>query len=247
MTYEEFRKRKESSRVTTLPSTSSKPKKSKSRKANSTEKVKIQVGIKEFSELDSTLKVLKGRALPIAVDPCINANGLLQEALTKHSKHFRSFNGNINKYVLLYPDNTVVNLLPGSSQFFSLKDYKEDLGKPYSKMALHLCKLECVQKSEAESKSDDDLDGPEEYNNFTSHFGQVDSECEILTANFPNNTQSIIPFLCNSDDSADTVQNQSLEHKEVERHAPRAIWIFLYEKLKHMLMFVQSSLTLLVP
>jgi hypothetical protein len=220
MTYEEFRKRKESSRVTTLPSTSSKPKKSKSRKANSTEKVKIQVGIKEFSELDSTLKVLKGRALPIAVDPCINANGLLQEALTKHSKHFRSFNGNINKYVLLYPDNTVVNLLPGSSQFFPLKDYKEDLGKPYSKMALHLCKLECVQKSEVESKSDDDLDGPEEYNNFTSHFGQVDSECEILTANFPNNTQSIIPFLYNSDDSADTVQNQSLEHKEVRATCP---------------------------
>ena len=44
MKYEEFRKRKASSRVTTLPSTSSKPKRSIPSKGNSTEKVKIQVG-----------------------------------------------------------------------------------------------------------------------------------------------------------------------------------------------------------
>jgi hypothetical protein len=30
-----------------------------------------------------------------------------------------------------------IRLLPGSSRFFPLKDYKEDLGKPYSKMPLH--------------------------------------------------------------------------------------------------------------
>ena len=225
MSYEEFRKRKESSRVTTLPLASSKPKKLKSGKSKgkSTDKVKIQVGIKEFHELDYALKILKGRSLPVAVNACINAKGLLQEALTKHSKHFRSFNGNINEYVLLYPDNTVVNLLPGSSQFFSLEDYKEDLGKPYSKMSLHLCKLECLLKSEAESKCDDDLAELEEDTvNFTSH-GQGDSVYEISSVNVPSNTQSIMPFLCNADALADAsaaVNSPSLEHKVVKATCP---------------------------
>ena len=80
--------------------------------------MKIQVGIKEFQESAASLKILKGRTLPIVVNASINASRLLEEALAKHSKHFRTFNGEINEYVLLYPDNTVVNLLPGSSQFF---------------------------------------------------------------------------------------------------------------------------------
>ena len=125
MTYEEFRKRKESTRVTSLPSASAKKSKSGKSRGSQTEKVKIQVGIKEFQESAASLKILKGRTLPIVVNASINASRLLEETLAKHSKHFRTFNEEINEYVLLYPDNTVVNLLPGSSQFFSLKDYKE--------------------------------------------------------------------------------------------------------------------------
>ncbi len=216
ITYEEFRKRKEAKRVSTLPaSMSSRNKKSKCSKSkgNTTEKVKIQVGIKEFSELDSSLKVLKGRTLPIAVNACIHAKGLLQEALSKHSKHFRSFNGNINEYVLLYPDNTVVNLLPGSPEFFSLKEYKEDLGKPYSKMSLHLCKLECLEKYEKESKSDDDLAECQGDVNFNLHGA---SECKMApSVNESNTHSSILPFL-NANTSADTVTNQSCEHRELK-------------------------------
>jgi hypothetical protein len=93
--------------------------------------------------LDSTLKVLKGRALPLAVNPCINANGLLQEALTKHSIHFRSFNGNVNEYVLLYPPPARI------VSVFSPQGLQRRLGKALFKNATS---LECVQKSEAESK-----------------------------------------------------------------------------------------------
>ena len=118
MGYEEFRKRKAASRVTTLPSSSSsKSKKAKDGKLKESKPVKIQVGIKEFDEHDGTLKVLKGRTLPITVNPIINAAGLLMAAITKHAKHFRTFNSDAN-YVLLYPDNTIVNNLPGSSEAF---------------------------------------------------------------------------------------------------------------------------------
>ena len=215
MTYEEFRKRKESTRVTSLPLASAKS------RGSQTEKAKIQVGIKEFQESAASLKILKGRTLPIVVNASINASRLLEEALAKHSKHVRTFNGEINEYVLLYPDNTVVNLLPGSSQFFSLKDYKEDLGKPYSKSSLHLCKLECLQKFEAELKlsDDDSLADPEGNINLTSH-GQGDSECKISSVSVPSNTQSIIPFLSNAVASQDRVNNQSLEQKDVKMTCP---------------------------
>ncbi len=143
--------------------------------------------------------------------------GLLQEALSKHSKHFRSFNGNINKYLLLYPDNTVVNLLPGSPEFFFLKEYKEDLGKPYSKMSLHLCKLECLQKYEKELKSDDDLAECQGDVNFNLHGA---SECKMVPVVNESSIQSLfLPFL-NANTSADTVANQSCECRELKTTCP---------------------------
>jgi hypothetical protein len=69
LTYEQFRKRNESSRTNVLP------KKAKSCRARENEKaevVKIQIGIKEFSG-DGTLKMLKGRTLPVSVNNNINA------------------------------------------------------------------------------------------------------------------------------------------------------------------------------
>ena len=90
--------------ASTLKPTASK--KAKSGKSNSSNKVNIPIGIKICNE-DGLLKVLKGRTLPITVKPDIDARGLLEEAVNKHTKHFRSFDNKI-EYVLLYPDNTVV-------------------------------------------------------------------------------------------------------------------------------------------
>ena len=101
-TFEEFRKAKGENRVTTLPS-------SKRKKEKSPGKVKIQIGIKQYQQAIS-LKALKGRTLPLTVDSNIDAYHLLHEAITKHSKHFRTFDSK-TKYHLLYPDNTEVRCL----------------------------------------------------------------------------------------------------------------------------------------
>ena len=42
-------------------------------------------------------------------------------------------------YVLLYPDKTIVQTLPGSSVPYTLNKYKEELGKPFSKLYFWLC------------------------------------------------------------------------------------------------------------
>lgn len=201
LTYNEFRKRKESSRTTTLNAHPSKKVKS-GKGDNSVQKVKIQVGIKFYCE-DIPLKAMKGRTLPITVNSDIDAEGLLQEAVTKHAKHFRAFDGKL-EYVLLYPDNTVVNFLPGSSDVFSLKKYKEDLGKPYSKIYLYLCTSECFQKAEVEFKENE---GAEQVG------GNVKStDCEISSV--VKNSQPIRPFLCNADIEPDVIIQLSTEERD---------------------------------
>ena len=184
---EQFRKRKESSRTNVLPK---KAKSCKAKENDKSEVVKIQIGIKEFSG-DGTLKMLKGRTLPVAVNNNINANDLLQMALAKHNKHFRSFNGDMESFVLLYPDNTTVNLLPGSSEFFSLKDYKKDLGKPYSRINFYLCHVDCLKKFEADINSEDSLEREYENDQSESSGGR---KLSIL-----KNTQPIRPFLFNNE------------------------------------------------
>ena len=152
LSYEDFCKRKAIERVTTLPTA---PKKSKSikSKANNQDKVKIQIGIKEFHETDGALKILKGRSLPVSVEPSTNAKQLFEKATDKHAKHFRSFN-QYDRYVLLYPDNTIIDKLPGALEDFTLERYKEELGKPYSKISLYICRKECFEKIDLESDCD---------------------------------------------------------------------------------------------
>ncbi|CAB4015829.1 Hypothetical predicted protein, partial [Paramuricea clavata] len=43
-------------------------------------------------------------------------------------------------YCLLYADKTKAESLPGSDEPFTLQRYKEEIGKPYSKIVLYLCR-----------------------------------------------------------------------------------------------------------
>ena len=78
LSYEDFCKRKAADRTTALPPAAKKNKSSKC-KPSIPDKVKIQIGIKEFNATDGVLKVLKGRSLPVAVKPNASANDLLEE------------------------------------------------------------------------------------------------------------------------------------------------------------------------
>lgn len=93
-----------------------------------------------------------------------DASSMLQVAIEKHAKHFQLFN-TACKYVLLYPDHTIVNTLPGSTKSFTLEAYKEDLGKTYSKIYLWLCKQEDY---EAFAVVESDPEG----DNLTSQFAE---------------------------------------------------------------------------
>ena len=162
--------------------------------------MKIPIGIKIWNE-DGLVNILKGRSLPIAVKPDIDAHGRLEEVVNKHTKHFRSFDNKI-EYVLLYPDNTVVQNLPGSNTSFSLRTYK-DLGKPYSKMHLFLCSVDSLQRSENEEENGVGINPP---------------DCQIVSV--VKNSQPIHPFLVPKEVGQSTSAQSTQEKTDSQMTCP---------------------------
>ena len=76
--------------------------------------------------------------MPIEVKNNISDITLKRVALEKHL----AFNKQLprdHEFVLLYPDFQQVKYIPGTRQPFTLRHYKECLGKPYQRITLFLC------------------------------------------------------------------------------------------------------------
>ena len=96
----------------------------------------IKVGLAYNS--NGELKQRRGSSLPIDVKCNISDITLKRVALDKHL----AFNKQLprdHEFVLLYPDFQQVKYIPGTSQPFTLRCYKECLGKPYQRITLYLC------------------------------------------------------------------------------------------------------------
>ena len=119
MSFREFEKLKEDQKTKKIKA---------NKKAKAIEDVKIQIGVME--ELDGHFKRIKGRTLPMVVPYYVSEEALLKAAQDKHSRHFKQFDQHLDSYALLYPDQAIVQTLPGSSVPFTLNKYKEELGKP---------------------------------------------------------------------------------------------------------------------
>ncbi|XP_040904285.1 G2/M phase-specific E3 ubiquitin-protein ligase-like [Toxotes jaculatrix] len=98
--------------------------------------VKISVGIMKIK--DGGLKTVRGMVLPLMVHPEINAEQLRKAAEQK----MKDFNKKLQDgpYFLLYPDGTKIANIPGTDKPFTLKAYKEALGKAYQRITvIFLC------------------------------------------------------------------------------------------------------------
>ena len=142
---DEFRKRTQVARTKKIQS---------GRKAKTDEEVKEHVGVVELE--DGKLKRLKGRTLPLMIKPSCHVEEFLQAAVEKHTRHFKQYN-KYDEHILLYPDHTKIQKLPGSSADFTLSDYKKELCKPYSKLHFWVCsKLDYERSKESvDSESDE--------------------------------------------------------------------------------------------
>ena len=90
---------------------------------------------------DKTLKRVRGSTMALTIAASSNQAVILEVAVAKHARFNRAFNGDL-KYTLLYPDaSEEKSTLPQSNEAFSLKKYKNELGKPYSRIAFYVCRV----------------------------------------------------------------------------------------------------------
>lgn len=94
--------------------------------------------------VDGSLKPKRGKTLPVAVHPQCSAKELLQAAQRK----LKSFNKDMREgpYILLYPDGSEANTIPGSEKPFTVAQYKTEIGKPYHRITLFLCLQEDFER-----------------------------------------------------------------------------------------------------
>ena len=83
--------------------------------------------------------------MPLNVEPQWSTTQILPADLKKQ----QDFNQNAmvdGEYVLLYPDGSQVENIPGTDRPFVLEHYKEAIGKSYQRITLYICLLQDLSK-----------------------------------------------------------------------------------------------------
>ncbi|KAK5619158.1 hypothetical protein CRENBAI_024063 [Crenichthys baileyi] len=119
------------------------------------ERKHVQINIGLMAPNGTDLKPVRGKTVPLFVDPEVGAPEVLQQAVQK----MRIFNKDIQEgsYILLYPDCSEVVHVPGSERPFKLSEYKKELGRPYSRITFFVC-LETHFKEAVDDTSDSDCE-----------------------------------------------------------------------------------------
>ena len=89
------------------------------------------------------LKPKRGKRIALSVSNKAPCNVILEKALDKFKAYHSDIVDTNEDYVLLLENGEEAQFIPGSGhkEFFSLKRYKEDLGKDYAKIVLYLCRM----------------------------------------------------------------------------------------------------------
>jgi hypothetical protein len=139
LSYEDFRKRKADDRCSKFKRKSC----SKASKQSKIEKEEtIQIGVMFWNEDYSLLSAKRGSNMPLKIESNVDNEVLKAKSVEKQHR----FNSGVVKssnaigYKLLYPDKTEVkSSFSWQKKEFTLRGYKEELGKPYSRINFYVC------------------------------------------------------------------------------------------------------------
>ena len=105
----------------------------------------INVGLIETNE-KGVVAIKRGSRLATKVLKSFGPTEVAHAAVRKHADYDQFFCGS-DDYVLCYPDQKIVQFIPGSNKEFTVELYKEEIGKPYSKIDLFLCNVSTVDNA----------------------------------------------------------------------------------------------------
>ena len=102
--------------------------------------VKISIGLYEFSPKDMKLKPKRGKRMALTVSNVAPYAEILKKAVDKWESFHSDCYDEEEDYMLLLEDGKEALFLPGAHrEFFTLKKYREELGKDHNKIILFLC------------------------------------------------------------------------------------------------------------
>ena len=138
LTFAQFRARKEEDRSKHFRKN---PKKKMKLDNKGTVDCQVKINIGVMIMKDGRLSIKRGYSLPLSVTPDVTSEDLLAKAVEKHSRFHKDVveSNNRELYQLLYADKSTVSTLPGCDEPFTLKRYKEEIDKPYSRITFYLC------------------------------------------------------------------------------------------------------------
>ncbi|XP_028404902.1 uncharacterized protein LOC114527451 [Dendronephthya gigantea] len=149
LTFEQFAAKKRQERSTHFRTSSKTKKKSKDTEPFAL----INIGLMKYISADTTTPV-RGKSLPLKVKKDAPYAEVFTMALTKREAYDKSFDTKLS-WNLVYPDGQPCSTLPGQEEEFTLRKYKEDLGKPYNRITLYLCPDEPDNMNSEDIGSDD--------------------------------------------------------------------------------------------
>ena len=82
-------------------------------------------------------KIQRSKSFPVKLSRDIGYGEAREKALKKWEDYDRSFDRD-RGYALVFQDGKLATEIPGSTEEFTLRKYKEVLGKSYSRISLYL-------------------------------------------------------------------------------------------------------------
>lgn len=159
--------------------------------------VTINIGLMEFGK-KGVLKAKWGKRLPLTVLSSASCAEICEKACIKWKAFYKGFLKEGEEYLLLLEDGSHALFLPGhTKEFFTLRRYKEEVGRGYRRMTLYLCSREDFEKNYRRNvlgKTDSDVSDQEESNDMPDEtFCPEDMDCSAtaVSSNQARSTNSI--------------------------------------------------------
>ena len=100
--------------------------------------VSINIGILKWSDKQLYLKPVRGKRVAIKVKTNESYSNLLQKAISKFRTFYKDLLDTECEYVLTFENGDVANIIPGTTEEFTLSKYKEEIGKDFKSIVLFL-------------------------------------------------------------------------------------------------------------
>ena len=170
------------------------------RKLAKTFEATINIALMEY--ILSELKPVRGSSLPLKIPTNASYIEILNAAIAKREAFDRRFPAE-RGYVLAYQDASIAKTIPATDENFVLKNYKEWLGKPYSRITLYLSPTgphkqggsACINMAEIQTDEDQswsDIEVDYEYQNVDMADEEIDipKNAPTTSSTFVSETES---------------------------------------------------------